>query len=390
MQKIGVIFGGRSVEHEVSVITGMQIIENLDTAKYQAVPIYWTKEGKFLTGDCLKNFSTYKNGDFSKAIEVFPLPVKGDYSLHQFPKAVGLFGKMTDSVIETVDFIFPALHGTYGEDGCIQGLFELMDIPYAGCGVLAAAVGMDKIVMKDVFKTYNIPVVDYLWFYRKRWMEESDVIVNSIEENLGFPVIVKPANLGSSVGISMASDADELCDAVEIAVRYDRKIIVEKAVVNAREINCAVLGTDDYIETSLLEEPVGWKEILSYEDKYMSNAKSGVKMSEGKRRIPADVPDDIRESIENLAKDCFIAIDASGTARIDFLVDTEMNVYANEINTLPGSIGFYLWEKKGLAIKELISRLIELGFERNKDRKSNICSIDVNLYDKVAYGSKIK
>ena len=387
MKRVGVVFGGKSVEHEVSVITGMQVIENMDKSKYEVVPIYITKEGKWLTGPSLNDYSTFKKGDFSDAKEILISPNHGDHNLYAHPNTVGLFGK---KIIDKVDVIFPALHGTYGEDGSIQGLFELMNIPYAGGGVLASSVGMDKILMKDVYKANGIPVVDYHWFYRSNWKTESEKIINDIEEKLSYPLFVKPANLGSSIGINIAKNKEDLIYAIEVAVAYDRKIIIEKAVENPREINCAVMGYDEELTASLCEEPLGWKDVLTFEDKYVkSNAKGG--KSTGERRIiPAEIKESIREEIESLAKRAFKVIDAAGCSRIDFLIDENEKVYVNEINTLPGSVGFYLWEGKGISFSKLIDELINIAIITHKEKDENIYSYDSDLFNKISYGGKMK
>lgn len=387
MKKVGVVFGGKSVEHEVSVITGMQVIENMDKSKYEVVPIYITKEGKWLTGDSLKEYSTFKNGNFKDAKEILISPNHGDNNLYAHPDTVGLFGK---KIINKVDIIFPALHGTYGEDGSIQGLFELMNIPYSGGGVLASSVGMDKILMKDVYKANGLPVVDYHWFYRTNWKSNSDKVISDIESKLSYPVFVKPANLGSSIGINIAKNREGLVEAIEVAVAYDRKIIIEKAVENPREINCAVMGYDEEVFTSFCEEPLGWKDVLTFEDKYVkSNAKGG--KSSGERRIiPADIEDALREEIESLAKKAFTVIDGAGCSRIDFLIDANEKVYVNEINTLPGSIGFYLWEGKGISFSKLIDELINIAIKTHSEKDENIYSYESDLFNKISYGGKIK
>lgn len=385
MKKVGVVFGGRSVEHEVSVITGMQVIENIDKTKYKPVPIYINKEGKWLTGDSLLNFKNFKNNNFSEAIEIFMSPKPGDFNLYKNPQDIGMFGK---KVVDNIDIAFLALHGTHGEDGSIQGLFELMDIPYIGGGVLASSVGMDKILMKDVFKSNNLPVVDYYWFYRSDWKDNRQDVLDSIEDSLRYPLFVKPANLGSSIGINIAKDKEALIQAIEVAVNYDRKIIVEKAVEQPREINCAVLGYDREVVTSLCEEPLGWKEVLTFEDKYVKGNSKGGKSSGERRIIPADIEDELREQIEELAKKAFISIDGSGTSRIDFLIDKDENIYVNEINTLPGSIGFYLWENKGYSFKDLIDALIDIAIKISREKQGNMYNFDSNLFNRIQYGGK--
>lgn len=382
-KRVGVIFGGRSVEHEVSVITGLQVIENIDKSKYEVVPIYIDKEGKWLIGDSLSNFDNFKKKDFKNVKEVVITPNYNNYKIYSHPEKTGLFSK---KILETLDVIFPAVHGTNGEDGTLQGLFELMNIPYVGGSVLASSVGMDKVMMKSVFKSYDLPMVDYMWFYRSRWEEDKEKLIEEIENTLGYPVFVKPANLGSSIGISKAKDRESLIEAVEVAIRYDRKIIVEKGVEKPREINCSVIGYDDKLKTSVCEEPVGWKELLSFEDKYI---KSNTKGAKGERRIiPADISDEIRNKIEDLAKKAFMAIDCRGIARIDFLLDDKNNIYVNEINTMPGSIAYYLWEPKGISFKELINELIEIAIKCHDEKNKNMYSYDVNLFNKIDFQNK--
>jgi D-alanine-D-alanine ligase len=358
-KKVAVLFGGRSVEHEVSVITGAQVMENIDKEKYDVVPIYIDKEGKWFTGDSLKEFENFKNSNLNDLQEI---------------------------VLSAIDIIFPTIHGTNGEDGTIQGLFELMNIPYVGGGVLASSVGMDKILMKDVFKSNGLPIVDYLWFYRSRWEDDKEGIINDIEKTLGYPIFVKPANLGSSIGISKAKDRDSLIHAIEIAIRYDRKIIIEKAVENPREINCAVMGYDDKVESSLCEEPLGWEEILTFEDKYVKSNVKGMGKEGSRRIIPAEIDDSIRERIEDVAKKSFMAIDCSGNARVDFLIDKNNNIYINEINTLPGSVAFYLWEDKGYSFKKLIDKMIDIAIKVHENKNENMYSYDADLFNKVHLG----
>ncbi|CAK7056904.1 D-alanine--D-alanine ligase family protein [Tissierella sp.] len=387
MKKIGVIFGGLSVEHEVSVITGMQVIENIDKTKYEVIPIYVSKDGKWLTGSSLMDFRNYKDGNFKDAKEIILSANHGDNNIYSHPKTVGLFGK---KILGEIDIAFPAFHGMNGEDGTVQGIFELMDIPYVGCGVLGSSVGMDKILMKDVYKANELPVVDYTWFYRSKWLKDKDLIIKDIETKLSYPLFVKPANLGSSIGISKAKNREDLVDAIEVAIRYDRKIIIEQAVENLREINCAVLGFDDEVITSLCEEPIGWEEILSFEDKYVKTNEKGGKSSGERRIIPAGIEDNIRQEIEQLAKKAFITIDGRGVSRIDFLLDANNNVYINEINTLPGSIAFYLWEGKGYSFKKLIDELISIAIKVHEEKKENMYSYEANLFNRTQYGSKVK
>jgi D-alanine-D-alanine ligase len=382
-KKVAVLFGGRSVEHEVSVITGAQVMENIDKEKYDVVPIYIDKEGKWFTGDSLKEFENFKNSNLNDLQEIVLSANTNDHNLYLHPESIGLFKK---KILDGIDIIFPTIHGTNGEDGTIQGLFELMNIPYVGGGVLASSVGMDKILMKDVFKSNGLPIVDYLWFYRSRWEDDKEGIINDIEKALGYPIFVKPANLGSSIGISKAKNKDSLIHAIEIAIRYDRKIIIEKAVENPREINCAVMGYDDKVESSLCEEPLGWEEILTFEDKYVKSNAKGMGKEGSRRIIPAEIDDSIREKIEDVAKKSFMAIDCSGNARVDFLIDKNNNIYINEINTLPGSVAYYLWEDKGYSFKKLIDKMIDIAIKVNENKNENMYSYAADLFNKVHLG----
>ena len=386
MKKVGVMFGGRSVEHEVSIITAMQVIENMDRSKYTPVAIYIDKDGRWLTGDSLLNFNTYKEGNFKDAKRIVLSPNHNDNNLYLHPDEIGMFAK--NKVVDKIDMAFLAFHGTNGEDGTMQGLMELNNIPYAGAGVLASSVGMDKILMKDVYKANGIPVVNYLWFYRKAWKEDKDNLISKIENQLGYPVFVKPSNLGSSIGISKAKDRQGLDMAIEIAVSYDRKIIVEKAVENPREINCAVIGYDNIVETSLCEEPLGWTDILSFEDKYVKKGSKSAKSSESKRSIPADITDELRNNIEELAKKAFTTIDGRGNARIDFLVNESGDVFVNEINTIPGSVAFYLWEGRGYDFKTLINKMMDIALITHKEKNENMYTFESNLLNRTIYGSK--
>ncbi len=387
MKNIGVLIGGRSVEHEVAVITAMQMIENLDKSKYQVYPIYIDNMGKWLVGEGLDKFETYKNKDFKNAKEVFINPTHGDKSLYVLNKksiSGGIFGKTEEvEVLEkyvTLDAVVLGLHGTNGEDGTIQGLLDTMGMPYTGGGVLASSVGMDKVLMKDVFKEYNIPVVKYEWFYRSDWNANKENVLKKLS-NLKYPLIVKPSNLGSSIGINLAKDEEALLNAIEIAISYDKKVIVEEAVTNLREINCAVLGYEDDLINSILEEPIGWKDVQSFENKY---SKTGGTT----RRIPADVSDAVADEIRRLAKLSFKVINCSGTARIDFLLEDNETVYVNEINTLPGSSSYYLWDHVGIKFPELMDRLIDIAIKESEDKESNMVTFESDLYTKTTYGTK--
>ena len=384
MKKIGIIIGGKSVEHEVSIITGMQVFENIDKSIYEPKIIYIQKDGKWLVGDSLHDINNFKTKKFEDAYEVLPGFNNEKLILYPHPELkTGFFGKKYTTY--EIDIVFPAVHGTNVEDGALQGFFQMNGIPYAFGSVLCSAVGMDKVVMKKVFQSCNLPIVDYTWFYRSSFEAHKDKIIEQAE-NIGYPLIVKPANLGSSVGISKANNLDELLFAIDVAISYDRKVIIEKCIENVREINCSVIGYENELETSLCEEPVGWKEFLTYEDKYVNKKKDA---SESKRRIPAEIEEEIENQIKYYAKEAFKAVDGCGNARIDFLLSGN-NIFVNEINTIPGSISFYLWEGKGVSFKQLITKIIELAEIQHSQRKVNIVSYDIDLLNKMGDGRKHK
>ncbi len=384
MKKIGIIIGGKSVEHEVSIITGLQVFENIDKSIYEPKIIYIQKDGKWLVGDSLHDINNFKTKKLEDAYEVLPGFKNEKLILYPHPELKsGFFGKKYST--HEIDIVFPAVHGTNVEDGALQGLLQMNGVPYAFGSVLCSAVGMDKIVMKKVFQSYSLPVVDYMWFYRSGFAENKDKIIKQAEE-IGYPLIVKPANLGSSVGINKAKNQNDLMFAMDVAMSYDRKIIIEKCIENVREINCAVIGYENELETSLCEEPVGWKEFLTYEDKYVNKKKDS---SESKNRIPAEIDEEIEAQIKDYAKQAFNAVDGCGNARIDFLLSGN-NIFVNEINTIPGSISFYLWEGKGVSFKQLISKIIELAEIQHSQKKVNIVSYDIDLLNKMGGGGKNK
>lgn len=382
-KSVGIIIGGKSVEHEVSIITGLQVLDNIDKSNYEPKVIYIQKDGRWYYGSCLHNIKSFKEKKFEDAYEVIPCFNNGKLILYPHPEIKqGFFKKINSTVI---DIVFPAVHGTNGEDGTLHGLFQMNGVPCAFGSVLSSAVGMDKIIMKKIFESYNIPVVNYIWFYRSDWEKNQALIIDKAEK-LGYPLIVKPSNLGSSVGINKAKNKDELTRSINIAVFYDRKIIVEKCLENVREINCAVMGYEENLSASLCEEPLGWKDFLTYEDKYVNKIKD---TSEAKRRIPADINDEIAIKIQSYAKEAFKAIDCCGNARIDFLLNGN-NIYVNEINTIPGSVAFYLWEGCGVSFTDLITKILESAELQQSQRDVNTISYDIDLLNKISPGGKYK
>lgn len=379
---VAVFFGGRSVEHEISVISALQAIHAFDADKYNVIPVYISKQGRWYTGPELLEVRNYR--DMKKltahATEVYMRPEFGDYSLY---RAEGnMWGKKAP-VVARLDVSVPVLHGTNGEDGIFEGVLQTIGLPFAGCDVLASANGMDKITMKMILRSCGVPVVDYVWFTDGQWRTGRQALIEQVERELGYPVIVKPANLGSSVGIGKAADRKELEKAVDNAERFSSRLIVEHMVGKLKEINCSVLGDADDCRPSVCEEPVKTGDFLSYEDKYMGGGKGGSKqgMQSSERRVPADLPDKVTRRIQHLACETFRCLGCHGVSRVDVMIDEEDGqIYVNEINTIPGSLSFYLWEATGLSFPALMDELVRLAFDRKRKEELKTFSFDNNIF----------
>ncbi|MEA4920509.1 MAG: D-alanine--D-alanine ligase family protein [Clostridiaceae bacterium] len=390
--KVAVICGGSSVEHEVSVITAMQAAAALDRRKYTPIALYITKDNRFFTGDNLLDIASYRDipSALKNAMEVIPVRYEGKSVLMSFPPKT--FGKGT--VIE-VDAALTAVHGTNVEDGTLQGLLEYWGVPYSGCDVCSSAVGMDKWVMKSVFKAAGIPCLDGVLIRRSSFYGDIESAIEEIEAKIGYPVIIKPSNLGSSVGITKAKDRSTLEEGLVTALGFAKSALCERAVQNLREINCAVLGDCDGARASVTEEPLNATDFLTYQDKYQSGggakgtkaegpklggAKGQSGMASLSRKIPAEIPSELEQRVRELAVEAFMAIGASGVARVDFLLDSQNGeLYVNEINTIPGSLAFYLWEPAGVSFTQLVDELVSLGLKKQRDEKKLSFSFDTNL-----------
>lgn len=384
---IAVFFGCRSVEHEVSIISAVQAMRAINREKYDVTPVYVTKNGEMYTGENLFTIENYRDlPALLKAAEPVTLIKQGDSVFMKYLNS-GLFSKKKDI---QVDLAFPVVHGTNCEDGTMAGYFEFLGLPYISCDILSAAVGMDKAVFKEVLKSAGLPVLGCVTFRSREYMTDKAAVTAEITEKIGFPLIIKPVNLGSSVGITKVNSADELDSAITLAASFTDRILAEHAITNLREINCSVLGDADECTASVCEEPFMHDEILSYEDKYMSGSKGGSKgMASLGRKIPVDLSEDKSEEIRKLACDVFKAINASGVVRIDFMIDCDTDkVYANEINTIPGSLAFYLWEATGLKYTDMIDRLAEVAFRRQRERENLTFTIDTNILSGVSFGAK--
>ncbi len=383
---LGVFFGGSSVEHEVSVISALQAMNSMDSEKYNIIPVYVTKSGEMYTGAVLRNVESFKNiNELLKKCSRVTF-IRMDQKVMMLSEKHGAF-KLKNGIV--IDFAFPIVHGTNCEDGTIQGFVEALALPYAECNILSSSVGMDKILFKDVMKSNELPVVDGFGFTSREWVENGTSIAEKIQNEIGFPVIVKPANLGSSVGISKVSDMASLQEKVNYASQFASRILVEKAITKLREINCSVLGDASNCNASVCEEPIMSDEILSYDDKYKSNSASKG-MSGLSRIIPAKISNEKTVEIQDIAKKVFKVIDCCGVVRIDFLIDESDNdkVYINEINTIPGSLAFYLWKETGKEYKELLDDIIRLGMKRDRDRKNLMFTYDTNILENGAFGAK--
>lgn len=383
--KVAVMFGGKSVEHEVSVISAIQAIMALDTEKYEIIPVYLTKENEMYIGPDIGDISAYKDikGLLGRSQRVIAIREGGRVQLVQYPQK--LLGGMKPV---DVDIAFPIVHGTNVEDGALQGFIKTLGIPFVGSDVTSSAVSMDKFITKAVLKEAGVPVLDAK-VYTLADYSEMEAMMDEVEEVFKYPVIVKPVNLGSSVGISVANDRAELTDAFDDAFRYAPRVLVEHAISDLREINCAVLGDENEAEASECEEPIPSDKILSYEDKYVNSGggkKTGSTGSKGSgmanlsRIIPAVLSPEKREEIRGLAVKAFKALGCNGVARIDFMIDdSNGELYFNEINPIPGSLAFYLWEPVGVPYSELLDRMIELALKRARIEDSLTFSFDTNI-----------
>ncbi|MEG1886839.1 MAG: D-alanine--D-alanine ligase family protein [Oscillospiraceae bacterium] len=383
---VGVFFGCMSVEHEISIISAVQAMHSIDKTKYDITPVYVTKQGELYTGDALFDMDNYK--DFGALIpKCHPVNITNTNGKVMLRFSDNKAFKKNPPI--ELNVAFPIVHGTNCEDGSIQGFFEMLAIPYVGCDVLSSAIGMDKVFFKSVLLAENVPVLPCVSFYDKEYSKNRDLVLQNIEDKFGYPVIIKPANLGSSVGISKAKNRDELSSAIELALSFSDKILAERAVTSMREINCSVLGDTDHCEASVLEEPIMHDEILTYDNKYRGD--SGSKgMASLSRKLPAELSDEKAEEIKEIAKKAFRAIGGSGVCRIDFIIDTADNdkVYVNEANTIPGSLSFYLWEAGGKDYSRLIDEMISLAFKRARKRANLMFTLNTNILSEKSFGFK--
>lgn len=384
--RVGLFFGGKSVEHEVSIISAIQAFNAFDRQKYDIFPIYITKNNELYTGEAVGKIEEYRNipALIKKSTRVVMVNEGNKTKLICYPMK-----KFGDSTVAELDVAFPVVHGTNVEDGALQGYFQTLNIPYVGCDVTSSAVGMDKYVMKAVLKDNGIPVLNCVTVTASEFSRDADAVADNIKEKIGLPAIVKPINLGSSVGIKIGRDMDGLKDALDYAFGFSGRVLVERAIQELREINCSVCGDTDNAEASECEEPIGSDEILSFEDKYSGGSKNSKSrgMASLKRKIPADITEEMRNEIRETAVMAFKCLGCSGVSRIDFMIDkSENKVYLNEINTIPGSLSFYLWESLGVKYSELLDKMISLALKRDRELRNLNFTFESNILAEVKLG----
>ncbi len=371
---IGVFFGSRSCEHDVSIITAIQLLKNINREKYEAVPVYISQKGVWYTGDKLLDIHTYTPfEEYNKALKTVQFdPVPGSGLLVHYDRSkTGLFHKgIMEETVARIDCAIPVFHGLHGEDGTIQGLFELADLPYTSTAICGSSVGMDKIAMKSFFAGCGFPVLPGISLNRAEWDHDREGCLDSVINKLNLPVFVKPSCLGSSIGISCARDRESLAESLETAFSFDRRVLVESALDKPAEVNCSVLGYEDDVRASVLEMPnIGSADFLDYNEKYIVGNKG---MAGLRRKIPAPISEELTAEIQELSKRVFKALDCKGVVRIDYMLDRHSDrYYITEINTIPGSMAYYLWEASGLHYPELIDRMIEYAMKAKEEKKRN-------------------
>lgn len=392
--RAGVFFGGPSVEHEVSVITAMQAIQAMDPQRYEVIPVYTTKNGELYTGAHLAQLESYRNiPEALKQAQKVVLQKEGKDVVLMLAKQK----RFGSSIVTALDVALPIYHGTGGEDGVMQAHFERLGLPYTGPDVTSSAIGMDKWASKAMFKLHGVPCVEGVKVTQSQYFTDPEAAAQTIEKAVGYPAIIKPYNLGSSVGIHKCRDRASLLEGLEDAFLYSQAVLAERAVQNLREINCAVLGDAEEARASVCEEPLNATDILTYADKYQSGGKTGktgAKSGGGSkgmqslaRVVPADLSPEMTEKVQQLAIDAFRAIGACGCSRIDFLLDNQTGeLFANEINTIPGSLAFYLWEKSGLTFSQLMDEMIRLALKRQRQQSLLHRSFETNLLQHAQIG----
>lgn len=387
-KQLGVIFGSRSCEREVAIISAVQLMNAVDTEKYDVIPVYIDERGNWYTGEALRNIVTYKAfSGTGKGIQKVTLDMtSGSGALLSIQPGKGLFGKTEQIIVARVDVFVVVMHGLNGEDGTLQGMLELANIPYTSTGVAGSAIGMDKIMMKQFFRGGNLPTLPGTWSTRSEYAEDPEKVFNEAEKQLGYPVFVKPANLGSSIGVSRADDREELKDALDLAFEYDRRVLIEKGLDKPVELNCSVMGYDDHAEASPIEMPLSSEEFLDFGEKYLANGGSKG-MASLHRVLPAPIEDSLKDEIQALSCKIFRMLDCKGVVRIDYMFDRkEEKLWITEINTIPGSLAFYLWAEAGVPYGKLIDRMVEFAEKAYEDKNSANYAFTSDILKSVSLG----
>ncbi|MFH0766039.1 MAG: D-alanine--D-alanine ligase [Calditrichota bacterium] len=378
---LGIIFGGRSVEHEVSILTGHQVLEAIDRSRYEVVPVYLARDNAWFIGEALQNLDFFRQEHLAwdKLMRVYPGPDPTRGKLRLIEAEPHFWGKPK---MRALDCVLPATHGTFVEDGALQGIFEMADVPVAGSGVAASAVGMDKLLTKAALAAAGLPFLPYYSVENDAYVDKPEKVIEDMLGSLSFPLIVKPAKLGSSVAVGKAHSKEELSQALDLALRFGSQALVEPLLINVTEVNCAVLDGDPPLP-SVLEQPISEAGALTFEEKYKGGKKGGKTKTQGmagqKRLIPAPLAPVQTQIIQEYAVKTFRVLKAGGVARVDFLIDAKGNIYVNELNNIPGSLAYYLWEYMGRSFRELIDRMVERALEVHQRRRRITYAFESNL-----------
>ena len=389
-KQLGVIFGSRSCEREVAIISALQLMRYADREKYDVIPVYIDEHGTWFTGEKLTELKTYQpfRGEQDGVRKVFLDMTSGSGALLTVKKTGGLFEKTKLEIAARVDVFVVVMHGLNGEDGSLQGMLELANLPYTSPGIASSALGMDKILMKQFFRGADLPVLPGVSFTRTEFEKDPEGVIAKAAGELGYPVFVKPANLGSSIGVSRADDAESLRDSLELAFEYDRRVLVEKGLDHPIELNCSVLGYDDDVQASPIEMPITNDQFLDFSEKYLASGGSKG-MASLHRVLPAPIEDELRDEIQDLSVRIFRMMDCKGVVRIDYMFDKASNqIYITEINTIPGSLAFYLWESAGISYRNLIDRMVENAEKARDDRNAANYAFTSDILKNAAVGAK--
>lgn len=389
--QLGVIYGSRTCEHEVAIISAVQLMRNVNREKYDVIPVYISQKGEWFTGEPLLDMKTYTPFDpFKKGLIPVHLDLTaGSGALIHFEPPKGLFGGGKETVVARLDCVIPVMHGLNGEDGAIQGVLEMANIPYAATGITGSAVGMDKITMKRFFRGCGFPILPDCALSRTQWEKNQKECLDLVERELPYPVFVKPACLGSSIGVSRADDRDGLRKSLELAFSYDRRVLVEKGLDKPIEVNCSVAGFDGKRKASVLEMPNSGTGFLDFSEKYLAGSSGSKGMASLKRIVPAPIGDELTATLQQLSLDIFDAMDCKGVVRIDYMLDRHSDhYYITEINTIPGSLAYYLWAETGLPYSGLIDEMVDCAMRAHEEKERNSFAFQSDILSGVCLGGK--